>query len=71
MPSAWLIATQAMVIGSLEAVGLDWRTKDEYVERIKAVTPEQVQAVAKKYLTEDGLTVAHLLPVAKGDADAH
>ncbi|MBI5616351.1 MAG: insulinase family protein [Gammaproteobacteria bacterium] len=62
---------QAMVIGSLEAVGLDWRIKDDYVERIKAVTPEQVQAVARKYLTEDRLTVAHLLPVAKGDADAH
>jgi len=61
---------QAMIIGSLQAVGLDWHLKDDYVEHIKAVTPEQVQAVAKKYLVEDSLTVAHLLPVAKGVADA-
>ena len=61
---------QAMMIGSLQAVGLDWRLKDDYVERIRAVTAEQVQAVARKYLTEDRLTVAYLLPVTKGAADA-
>jgi zinc protease len=54
---------QAMKIGQLEAVGLDWRLADEYVERINAVTAEQVQAVAKKYLVEETLTVAVLDPL--------
>lgn len=53
---------QAMQMGTLETVGLDWRMMDQYVERLKAVTPEQVQAVAKKYLIDDYLTVAVLEP---------
>ena len=54
---------QGMVIGQLETAGLPWRLKDEFVERINAVTAEQVQAVAKKYLVESGLTVAELDPL--------
>ena len=54
---------QAMKIGQLEAVGLDWRLADEYVDRINAVTAEQVQAVAIKYLVEEALTVAVLDPL--------
>ena len=50
-------------IGQLEAVGLDWRLANDYVDRIKAVTPEQLQAVAKKYLVEKHLTVAVLDPL--------
>lgn len=53
---------QAMQIGMLETVGLSWKTADEYLPRIEAVTAEQVQAVAKKYLVEDQLTVAELSP---------
>ena len=53
---------QAMKLGIMETVGLGWRTKDEYVDRINAVTAEQVQAVARKYFIEDHLTVAELLP---------
>ena len=33
----------------LEALGLGWRLADEEVERIRAVTPAQVQAVARQY----------------------
>ena len=54
---------QAMKIGQLEAAGLDWRLADEYVDRINAVTAEQVQAVARKYLVEKYLTVAVLDPL--------
>lgn len=54
---------QAMKIGQLEAIGLDWRLAVEYVDRINAVTAEQVQAVAKKYLIEEALTVAVLDPL--------
>ncbi len=53
---------QAMQIGMLETVGLSWKEMERYHERIEAVTPEQVQAVARKYLVEDGLTVAELVP---------
>ncbi|HHI76955.1 MAG TPA: insulinase family protein [Gammaproteobacteria bacterium] len=59
---------QAMQIGMLETIGLDWRLLDEEIARLRAVTPEQVQAVARKYLVEDNLTVATLVPqpVRKG-----
>ena len=53
---------QAIIIGSLEAIGLDWRLRDTYVDKISAVTAEQVQAVAKKYLVAERMTVTHLLP---------
>ena len=50
------------MIGALEAVGLGWRLRDEYVDHIKSVTAEQVIAVAKKYLVPQRLTVAWLVP---------
>ena len=54
---------QAMKVGQLEAVGLDWKLADAYVDRINAVTAGQVQAVAKKYLVEEYLTIAELDPL--------
>jgi zinc protease len=54
---------QAMQLGMLETVGLGWRKKAEYVAGVRAVTPEQVQAVAKKYLVDNDLTVAVLDPL--------
>ena len=54
---------QAMRLGTLETVGLGWSKFDNYVQRIQAVTPEQVRAVARKYLTDDRLTVATLEPL--------
>jgi zinc protease len=53
---------QAMQIGMLEAMGMDWRLAENYVDRMKKVTAEQVMQVAKKYLREDNLTVAELIP---------
>jgi zinc protease len=53
---------QAMQLGRMETVGLGWRLADEYVDHLNRVTPEQVQAVARKYLTPDNLTVAVLDP---------
>ena len=53
---------QAMQMGMLETVGLDWKMLDHSVERVRAVTAAQVQAVAKKYLTESNLTVTLLDP---------
>ena len=53
---------QAMQIGMLETVGLDWRLNEEYTKRVKQVTAEQIQKVAVKYLVKDTLTVAVLDP---------
>lgn len=53
---------QGMILGTLETVGLSWKIADEYVGKIKAITPDQLQAVARKYLIEDRLTVAQLEP---------
>lgn len=53
---------QAMQIGSLETVGLDWRLIGQYVEKIRSVTADQVQQVARKYLIDDTLTIAVLEP---------
>jgi zinc protease len=53
---------QGMIIGTLETVGLSWKLADQYVDNIKAVTAQQVQTVARKYLIDDFLTVAQLEP---------
>ena len=54
---------QAMTLGQLETVGLHWSVADEYVDKIRAVTAEQVQQVAKKYFVDQTKTVAVLEPV--------
>ncbi len=54
---------QAMEIGSMEMSGLSHRNIDRIIERLAAVTPAQVQAVAQKYFSDDQLTVATLSPL--------
>jgi len=53
---------QAMQIGQLETMGYSWRLLKDQSEKLKAVTSEQIQAVAKKYLVKDNMTVATLDP---------
>lgn len=53
---------QGMEIGLAEMTGLSWRELDRMLEKIKAVTPAQIQHVAKTYFTDDNLVVATLLP---------
>ena len=54
---------QGMKIGILETVGLDWQLFENYLDNIKAITAEQVQSVARKYLINKNLTVAILNPI--------
>lgn len=54
---------QGMRLGILETVGLGWNKLDDYVQRIQAVSGEQVREVARKYLTDERLTVAVLEPL--------
>jgi zinc protease len=58
---------QAVQIGRLASIGLDWQLADEYVEKIRQVTAAQVQAVARKYLTEENMTLAVLDPLPLDD----
>lgn len=53
---------QAMQIGMLETVGLGWQRMDEYADKVRSISAEQVMQVAKKYLLEKNLTVAELKP---------
>ncbi|MDX1811566.1 MAG: insulinase family protein, partial [Gammaproteobacteria bacterium] len=62
---------QAMSIGMLETIGLDWMVGEQYVDKIKAVTKEQIQTVANKYLVDDNLTVAVLDPQPIDNSKPH
>lgn len=53
---------QAREIATAEITGLSYKTLDLMIEKLKQITPEQVQAVAKRYFTDDTLTVAYLDP---------
>ena len=56
------VMAQAREIGAWEMSGLSYKTLDILVDKLKAVSAEQVQAVAKKYFNDDNLTVAVLDP---------
>ena len=53
---------QGMQIGQLVTMGYDWHMLKTYPDKLKAITSEQVQAVAKKYLVKDNMTIATLDP---------
>ena len=53
---------QGMKIGEVETIGLGYEVLDKRIEKLKQVTPQQVQEVARKYLVDDHLTVATLDP---------
>jgi zinc protease len=53
---------QAMQLGEYVSAGLPVTAVADHVAKIQAVTAVQVQAVARKYLIDSGLTVATLDP---------
>lgn len=53
---------QAMQIGQLESLGLGHRVVPLMLEKLQAVTAEQVRQVAEEFLRDDSLTVAVLDP---------
>lgn len=55
---------QAMEIGRLESAGIGYQRSERLIEKLKAVTAEQIQAVVRRYFVDDGLTVAELEPQA-------
>ena len=52
---------QAQIAGMFEMLG-SWKLKEQYLENIKKVIPEDISMAAKKYLTEDNRTVGILIP---------
>lgn len=57
---------QANLIGALASMGYDWQLKDSWAERISAVTAADVRRVARRYLVDDALAVARILPARRG-----
>ena len=53
---------QAMLLARHE-IAVSWRTIDDYLPSIRKVSPEDIQRVAKKYLTPDNRTVGILIPL--------
>lgn len=53
---------QARQIGSVEIAGLSHKILDLLLEKLKQVTAAQVQEVAKRYFSDEELTVAYLDP---------
>lgn len=53
---------QAMQLGTVATLGFEPEILPAYIQKIRAVTSAQVQAVAKKYLVKDHMTVATLDP---------
>lgn len=55
---------QAMEIGMSEMNQISWRDIDTMDEKMQAVSAQQVQEIAKKYINDDQLTVGVLKPIA-------
>ena len=53
---------QAMEIGQTEAVGISYRQIDRMLEKLQQVSAADIQAAARKYFTDDTLTVGTLDP---------
>jgi len=59
------IFRQAMLLGTAETAGAGWQYIADYVDKVRAVTKEDIQRVARKYLNEDTRTVGILIPAAQ------
>lgn len=59
---------RARQLGRLEATGIGWRERERFEARIRAVTPADIQRVARRYLQPERLTIGRLLPADDGEA---
>jgi zinc protease len=56
------VFNQGRMLGANWAMELPLNFETDVMERLRSVTPEQVQSVAARYFGDDELTVATLLP---------
>lgn len=54
------LTSQAFLLGSFASLGLSSDDAQNYLESVLKVTPDEVQAVANKYLTDENMTVTYL-----------
>lgn len=64
------VFNQARELGVAWSLGLPPESNEQVIDRLRQVTPAQVQAVAKKYFDDDDLTVAILRPQPMGTPPA-
>jgi zinc protease len=62
---------QAMQIGQLESAGLSYKAVPVMLQKLQAVTAQQVQDVAREIFNDDHLTVATLDPQPLSDKPKH
>ena len=60
------VTSQAFALGYFEHLG-DWRRLEQHIDRLRAVTPDDVRRVAATYLTERGRVVGWFIPTAADD----
>jgi zinc protease len=53
---------QAILLARYE-IAVSWKMIDDYLPSIRKVSPEDIQRVARKYLTPDNRTVGILIPL--------
>jgi zinc protease len=56
------VFAQAMLLAQHE-ITLTWKAIDDYIPSVRKVSPEDIQRVAKRYLTPDNRTVGILIPL--------
>jgi zinc protease len=61
------VSSRASVLGRFEVLG-SWRLLDDYLPRLRTVTPADVQRVARTYFPIDRKNVSILLPVPTASA---
>lgn len=59
------VSDQASQLGYWASV-YDWRFLSTYLDRIRALTPADLQRVARKYFNDTSLTVGQFIPTAQG-----
>lgn len=58
---------QAMQLGMLETTGAGWETLDAFEQNVRALTAEDLQAAAERYLRPEMLTVGVMQPQEQED----
>jgi zinc protease len=64
------VTSQAFALGYFEHLG-DWQGLAQHVERLRAVTAEEVQRVAATYLTADNRVVGWFVPTESASSRVH
>jgi zinc protease len=60
--------SRGLYTGFFEILG-DWRLMEKYLDGIRAVKPEDVQEVAKRYFKDENKTVGFLIPIKNEKAN--